>query len=84
MEDFWDPLVRRAVFLCLTFVPAAASANAGTLPPPVNLSSSRVGGGQRPMIAVDAKGNINVAFWQLDAAYFLYARSMVGHTLPHN
>src|ERR1700737_2892359 len=56
-----DPFVRRAVFLCLTLVAAAASTYAGTLPPPVNLSSS-VGGGQQPIIAVDAKGHIDVAW----------------------
>jgi hypothetical protein len=80
MKDFWDPLVGRAVFLCLTFVPAAASANAGTLPPPVNLSSSRVGGGQRPM----AKANINVAFWQFGRGVFFIRSLDGGPHSPHN
>jgi hypothetical protein len=68
MKDFLDPLVRRAVFLFLAFVAAGAGAYGGTLPPPVNLSSS-VGGGQRPIMRVDAKGNIDVA-WMGLGVYF--------------
>jgi hypothetical protein len=76
MKDFLDPLVRRAVFLLLAFVAAAAGAYGDTLPPPVNLSSS-VGGGQQPIMRVDAKGNIDVAFVQPDSGIF-FTRSVDG------
>src|SRR3984893_6282389 len=69
MKDFLDPRVRCAVFVGLAFVAAAASAYGGTLSPPVNLSSS-VGGGQQPIIAVDANGNIDIAWLQLGRVFF--------------
>src|ERR1700730_1256896 len=74
VKDFWNPLVRRAFFLLLTFFAAAAGAYGGTLPPPVNLSRS-VGGGHLPVIAVDAQGNIDVA-WLENGVFF--ARSVDG------
>jgi Fibronectin type III domain len=62
--------------LCLTFVAAAVGAYGGTLPPPVDLSSG-VGGGHFPIIAVDTKGNVDVA-WSFNGIFF--TRSVDGGT----
>jgi hypothetical protein len=68
MKTSLDPFVRRVIFLVLALVATAASAHAGTLPPPVDLSSM-MGVGHVPIMRLDAKGNVDFA-WLQNGVFF--------------
>ena len=74
-KDFFAPAVRRAAILAFAVAVTALAALGQNLPQPVNLSSA-VGGGSNPVMALDAKGSIDVAWLGVGGVFF--ARSTDG------
>jgi hypothetical protein len=73
-KTFIDPVVRRAALLSFALFLTALAAKAHTLPPPIQLSFGAAGGSS-PVMALDSKGNIDVA-WIGSSIFF--ARSTDG------
>jgi len=76
-KHFFDPLVRSVAVLSLALVIMAVAARGQILPPPIDLSSTVVGG-QGPVMAIDTNGNIYVAWSQASPGGVFFRRSIDG------